>query len=95
MDVSEETMALETIQNVGPGGEYLTRTHTLQHMRSMSQSDLFDCMERDTWANKIGGKGIVERAYEKARFLIENHKPMALPEGASEAMKAIIKECEI
>jgi trimethylamine--corrinoid protein Co-methyltransferase len=95
MDVSEETMALETIQNVGPGGEYLTSTHTLQHMRSMSQSDLFDCMERDAWANKIGGKDIVERAYEKARFLIENHKAMALPEGAAEAMKAIIKECEL
>ena len=52
-------------------------------------------MERDTRANKIGGKGIIERAYEKARFLIENHKSMALPEGAAEAMKVIIKECEI
>jgi len=94
MDVSEETMALETIQHVGPGGEYLTSPHTLQHMRSMSQNDLFDCMERDAWANKVGGKGIVERAYEKARFLIENHKPMALPEGAATVMKATIKECE-
>ena len=94
MDVSEETMALETIQNVGPGGEYLTSTHTLQHMRSMSQSDLFDRMDRDAWVNKIGGKDIVERAYEKARFLIENHKPMALPKGATGAMKAIIQASE-
>jgi len=60
----------------------------------MSQSDLFDCMERESWANKIGGKDIVERAYEKARFLIENHKPMALPKGATEAMKAIIQASE-
>ncbi len=60
----------------------------------MSQSGLFDCMERDAWANKTGGKDIVERAYEKARFLIESHKPMALPEGATEAMKAIIKDSE-
>ena len=95
MDVSEETMALETIQNVGPGGEYLTSTHTLQHMRSMSQSDLFDCMERDAWDKKTGGKDIVERAYEKARFHIENHQSMSLPEGAAEAMKRIIKECEM
>jgi trimethylamine--corrinoid protein Co-methyltransferase len=95
MDISEETMCLETIQNVGPGGEYLSSSHTLKHMRSMSQRDLFDSMDRDTWANKIGGKDVVERAYEKARFVIENHKPMALPEGAKEKMEEIIKESEI
>jgi trimethylamine--corrinoid protein Co-methyltransferase len=95
MDISDETIALETIQSVNSGGEYLSSEHTLKHMKSMSQRDLFDCMDRDTWAKKIGGKDIIERAYEKARFLIENHKPMALPEGAEDAMEAIINECEI
>ena len=93
-NISDETIALDTIQKVGPGGEYLTSTHTLQYMKSMSVRDLFDCMDRDAWAKKTGEINIVERAYEKARFLIENHKSMALPEGAATAMKAIIKECE-
>jgi hypothetical protein len=48
-------------------------------------------MHRDAWTNKIGEKDIVKKVYEKARSLIENHKPMALPEGAAESMRAIIQ----
>jgi hypothetical protein len=41
-------------------------------------------VERYILADKVSGKDIAEREYEKARFLIDNHKPLTLPDGAAE-----------
>jgi len=94
MGIDEETLALDVIQGVGPGGEFLTHPHTMDHMRSMSSGGLFDRSSRDTWAEAAQGKNTTERAYEKARHIIETHQPMPLPSGAAAVMKSIIAESE-
>ena len=40
------------------------------------------------------GWRIYERAAERARHLIETHVPLPLPDGAAEAMRAIVEEAE-
>jgi trimethylamine--corrinoid protein Co-methyltransferase len=40
MDVSAETLAVETIHAVGPGGHYLAQPHTRRHMRHALQRGL-------------------------------------------------------
>ncbi len=94
LDIDEETLALEVIQGVGPGGEFLTHPHTMEHMRSMSSGGLFDRSCRDTWVDTAQGKNTTERAYEKARQILETHRPMPLPSGAAAAMKSIIEDSE-
>ena len=94
MGIDEETVALDVIQGVGPGGEFLTHPHTMDHMRSMSTNGLFDRSSRDIWAEAAQGKNTTERAYEKARQVIETHQPTPLPSGAAATMKSIIKESE-
>jgi trimethylamine--corrinoid protein Co-methyltransferase len=94
MDIDEETLALDVIQSVGPGGEFLTHPHTMDNMRSMSASGLFDRSSRDIWAEVAQGKNTTERAYEKARQIIETHQPTPLPSGAAAVMKSIIEESE-
>jgi len=93
IDVTDETLALDVIHDVGPGGEFLTHDHTMAHMREMSRSDLFDWNTREAWI-QAGGKDLVERAYERVRHILENHKPMPLPEGAAATMRSIIEEFE-
>ena len=93
IEVSAESVALDVIHLVGPAGEYLTRQHTYDHMHTFSQNKLYDRRTRDGW-NEKGAKNLTERAYEKARYIFENHNPKPLREGAAEAMQAITAEYE-
>jgi trimethylamine--corrinoid protein Co-methyltransferase len=63
-------------------------------MRSQSQTKLFDRRSRDGWMEATGGKSIVERAYEKAIDILQNHQPPPLPNGVSKEMRKIVKEFE-
>ena len=94
IDINDETLALDVIGSVGSSGHYMTHEHTLKHMRSLSQSQLFDMGNRERWKKEMGSKDLTERAYEKARDIIKNHKPMPLADGAAETMSAIIEEYE-
>ncbi len=91
VDVSASSVALDVIHQVGPAGEFMTQEHTYDHMRDFSQNILYDRRSRDVWLEK-GGKDLTECAYEKARYIIENHNPKPLPEGASVAMQKITAE---
>lgn len=92
--VTDETIALDVIKEVGPGGEFISHGHTFSHMKTMSQSQLFDRRKRAAWMENTGGKDLTERAYEKAKEILEYHKPLPLPEGASETMRVIVEEYE-
>jgi trimethylamine--corrinoid protein Co-methyltransferase len=94
IDITDETIALDIIKEVGPGGEFTSHDHTYKHMRKMSQFQLFDRRNRYAWMKKTGGRDITERAYEQAKYILENHKPAPLPEGVYQAMRAIVEEYE-
>ncbi len=94
IEINDETMALDLIHEVGPGGEYLTKKHTFQHMRSMSSSKLFNRLNRDAWEKKMGDKTITEQAYEEAGRIMDTHTPMPLPDGALEEINALIEAYE-
>ena len=94
ININDETLALDVIDSVGSSGHYMTHEHTLKHMRRLSASELFDRGSRERWNEEMGSKDLTERAYEKARDIIKNHKPMPLVDGASETMSAIIEEYE-
>jgi trimethylamine--corrinoid protein Co-methyltransferase len=91
IDVNDETMAVDVIKQVGPGGEYMTHPHTFKHMKELTQSKLFDRRNRSSWMKASGGKDLTERAYEEAKKVLETHKPAPLPEGAAEAMRSIVE----
>ena len=92
--IDDESMVLDLIDEVGPGGTYLTHRHTFQHTRSQSQAIVFDRKTREQWLQSSNGKDLTEMAYEKARNIIENHKPVALRAGAKETIKDLLTEFE-
>jgi trimethylamine---corrinoid protein Co-methyltransferase len=93
IEISPESLALEAIHQVGPAGEFLTHRHTFQNMRSQSTTVNFDRKKRQAWLD-AGGKDLAEKAYEEARSILENHKPLPLPPGAAENMADIITHYE-
>ena len=92
--VDSESMVLNLIDEIGPGGSYLTHAHTFQHTRSQSQAVIFDRKTRAQWVQSSNGKDLTEMAYEKARQIIENHKTVALRAGAKEIIKDLLEEFE-
>ncbi len=89
--LSDELMALDVIESVGPGGEYITHEHTYKNMKQQSQVDLFDRNTRDVWEER-GSKDIVEKSYEKALDILKNHKPEPLPGNVQVSLNEIFKE---
>lgn len=92
IDISDYNMATNVIKEVGIGGEFVTHEHTYDNFRTaQSHSTLFNRAMRESWM-AAGGKDLLEAATEKAKWVLENHKPDPLPSGAAELMEDIIAE---
>jgi trimethylamine--corrinoid protein Co-methyltransferase len=91
--VTDDTLALDTIKEIGPGGHYLMHDHTLQGMRGQSRAELIDRRTRDVW-EKAGATTAYERAVARAKWILKNHTPDPLPQDVLDKIRAIIVETE-
>lgn len=91
--VTDQTLALDVIKEVGQFGEYLTHEHTFQGMRDQSSPELIDRRTRSVW-EQSKQPDIGERARDKARHILENHEPKPLADGVEDALQAIVLEAE-
>lgn len=91
--VNADTLALDVIKEIGPGGHYLMHEHTLKGMRDQSRPELLDRQTREVW-EKAGATTAYERAVAKAKWILENHKPEPLPDDILKKIRAIIDETE-
>jgi trimethylamine--corrinoid protein Co-methyltransferase len=90
LSVDEESLALELIERVGPGGNFLTEDHTLAHFREVWYPRLLDRDGHDGWAAR-GAPSLGEALNERARWILEHHRPKPLAPEAAEAIEAIVR----
>jgi len=90
IDVDEETMALDLIAEVGPGGEYLTSEHTLRHFRDNWFPRLISRDPYEKWEQK-GRKDLGNRANEFVRRILQNHEPRPLAGGIADELRRIVR----
>lgn len=94
MPVDEENLAIDVIKQVGPGGAYIDKEHTFNHMRERSVSKLMDRTNcRENWELK-GSKTLMMKAEEQAKSIITNHKPDPLPDDVKAKVQAILEDAE-
>ena len=74
IDINKETLALDVIDRVGPGGHFLTDEHTFKYFRSFWMPSQFDR------SKEIKPLTLNERLNKKARDIIENYQVPPLPE---------------
>lgn len=92
IDVTDYNMATNVIKEVGVGGEFVTHDHTFANFKTaQSNTTLFDRRMREGWED-MGGKDLLERATEKAKWVLENHKPDPLPAGTDKLMEDLIAQ---
>ena len=100
IEFNEETMAVDLIEKLGPGGVYLETDLTMKYFKSepYMPSRVIDRQDRKNW-EEDGSRTIFERAGEKVKEIKENHLPTPLEKEResklNEAVKAVMKELSI
>lgn len=87
--VDEESLAIDLIDKIGPGGHYLNEDHTMQHFKDVWYSDLFDRKVYDVWLEE-GGQNFEQRLQAKTQELMK-HEPEPLPDDVLKEIEKIQK----
>ncbi len=92
--VTPETLAVDVIEGVGPGGHYLTQEHTRRHFRSeFWLPTLMDRQMRRSW-EAAGRKTMAERVRAKVLDILEHHEPLPIPEEVEVKLKEIVAQAD-
>lgn len=86
--VDDESLALDTIAAVGPGGNFLSQKHTLKHMRDVFLPQFMDRRPYNEWEEKKDDAR--DWALEKARKVLATHQPDTLDPKLSAELEKII-----
>jgi trimethylamine--corrinoid protein Co-methyltransferase len=91
--VTDETLAVDLIHEVGPGGEFVSAEHTYRHMREASQPRLFSRDVREVW-EEAGSTDLAERARRQAREVVAQHAVEPLPDDALAQIERIVRQAD-
>ena len=87
--IDNESLAVDVIQAVGPGGNFITHRHTANHWRELWVPKIFDRQRLDIW-NKQGSKNLNATLREVTVALLENLQVKPLPESVDHEIESIL-----
>jgi len=94
VEVSDETLAIDVVHKVGPGGHYLGQKHTMDHfLKEQFIPELTDRSGYEEW-KRTGEKSLVEKAREKVRKILKEHSVPPLDKDIKKELYSIIKRAE-
>jgi trimethylamine--corrinoid protein Co-methyltransferase len=92
--INPETLAVDTIEQVGPGGQYLAQAHTRQHFRTELWSPrLMDRQMRRAW-EKSGAKTMADRVRAKVLDILGHHESMPIPPEVEARLGEIVAQAD-
>lgn len=92
IDVDDDSLALDVINKVGIGKDYLGQRHTMEHFRSeFFEPIVSDRSSYDTWVSK-GSKSLLTRAGNEVRRIFEEHSVDPVRSEVGDVAKALIKK---
>ncbi len=88
--VDKESLAIEVIERVGHGGDFITDDHTYGHFKhEFWFPELLNRKRYDDWKNS-GGFSLAEKSSLKAKNLLKEYQPEALKPEAYEKIDEVI-----
>ncbi len=93
IEVNDETLAVDLIKEIGPGGNYLAAKHTRKHMGRIWRPTVYDRKPYGAWMES-GKEGAFEEATEAARWILKNHEVKPLDPKVKEEFAGIIRTAE-
>lgn len=92
LPVNDETLAIDLIDKIGPGGHYLYEDHTFENFKNVWYPEVFDRSIYDIWM-KEGAKNFEERLRDKT-LKVMKHQPEPLPKNVLAEMKKMEQHWE-
>ena len=94
IEVNDDTLMLDLINEVGPGGEFISTTETAERCRQEIWNPTL--MDRDPWViwEENGSLTMSDRIKQRMHEILTHHKPLNLPERAAKKIAAIIEAAE-
>ncbi|ATW27743.1 [trimethylamine--corrinoid protein] Co-methyltransferase [Candidatus Formimonas warabiya] len=92
--VTDESLAVDVIQEIGARGSYLMHDHTLSNYRTeQSRISHLERRNREQWLNS-GATDYTTRIEEEAKQILRTHQPKPLEESVAQELREIIAEAE-
>jgi trimethylamine--corrinoid protein Co-methyltransferase len=79
VEISADTLALDVIHDVGPGGDFIATEHTLRNYRDDWYPTLFERRRYTHW-EADGALRLEERLSAKTVDIMDSHVPEPLPD---------------
>jgi trimethylamine--corrinoid protein Co-methyltransferase len=92
--VNADTLAVDLIDQVGPDGDYLGTDHTVSRFREeVWEPELIDRNIHQNWL-AAGSPTIRDRARDKVKTILQEHRPVPLEAGFKKAIRGIVEKYE-
>jgi trimethylamine--corrinoid protein Co-methyltransferase len=94
IEITDEAFMLDLIDEVGPGGEFVSRKETARQCRTEIWNPTL--LDRQSWVNweASGSQTMQDRIKTRLREILSTHKPVPLPDGAAAEIDAILAAAE-
>lgn len=94
VDVNELTLAVDVIDEVGPGGHFLKQKHTMQFLQSEHFLPLLASRQtRERW-QQTGSRTMADKAHERVDRLLADHEVEPLSDKEQSELERIVREVE-
>jgi len=91
VSLDEEMIALDLIDEIGPGGHFLGELHTLKHFRQEQfLPEISNRQAREVW-EEAGAKTTVQVAKEKAERILKEHFATPLDDDVKRELSRLVK----
>ena len=91
MIFDEDTIPIDVMNNVGPGGNFLKEKHTRMHYRNFWSPRILDRKIHERWSQD-GAKDLQEALNIQAKKIFEQHPFHPLPENKVQLIQKIVKK---
>jgi len=89
VDINTDTLALDVVDGVGPGGHFITHDHTAQHCREVWTPRFLDRNQLEIW-QAAGKKDLYTVLNEEVLRIVKEHTPTPLPNAVRGKLDAIV-----
>jgi trimethylamine--corrinoid protein Co-methyltransferase len=93
LEVSEETLAEDTIHEVGPGGAFYMEEHTMEHLHDFWKPDIMMPRTESEW-RKTGEVGYEHELNQRVKAIISEGTKHPLPAEIMDKVNAIYKRAK-
>jgi trimethylamine--corrinoid protein Co-methyltransferase len=91
--IDDESLALDLVDELGPGGQFLAAAHTRRHYGEQWYPQLFDRRTREAWGSG-GAQELTRRAAERVDELLATGRAQETSPSGSAALDEIVRDAE-